>query len=216
MRGSDGMLIPFLNVRYGFFLSTIRTARSATLVAALFAIYGAHVAPVSAQAVSELSLHTGTEVQNNLRWHLISYNRFLPTLGANNPLPPMVHRLIAHDRVRAGVSLNLSQARTKEFDRSRHDVSVIPSLGYAFNRSVYISAGVGVAFNDLDDEESLHVSLRLGGKWFFAPAVKLGVVLTRQSRPLLLEFSYGHRSNGGLADPNAGLDLFTIGLGVRF
>ena len=179
-------------------------------------VFAATVLPASAQSFSEVSLHSGTEVQNDPRWNMVSYSHTAESLGPNNPLPAGMHRLIGHEKVSASVGINLSRAHLKQFNHARYDIALIPTLRYTFNQRWYVSGGLGAAYNDLDEEDSENVRLKLGGRWFFAPEIKFGVVLTRQSHPWFLELIYGHRSNGALSEPNSGLDFFTLGLGARF
>jgi len=122
-------------------------------------VFVATVLPANAQSFSEVNLHIGTEVSNDPRWNMVSYSRSVESLGPNNPLPAVMHRLIGLDKVSVSVAINLSRAHLKQFNHARYDIALIPSLRYTFNQRWYVSGGLGAAYNDLDEEDSENVRL---------------------------------------------------------
>jgi hypothetical protein len=110
--------------------------------------------------------------------------------------------------------------------------AVRPNLGFAINDrgytnrvyagalweiespiGVFFATGVGAAVHDgsLDDDE--HDPKRLGSRVLFRIPIEIGYAFGAHHRLML---AFDHISNGGLADPNEGLDTVGVRYGYRF
>lgn len=159
--------------------------------------------------------HAGIEHRTELSWYGITMGRYTTSLASDSWAPDAVRGFINRDAASLGVEFTAAVIDDDEFTETRYDLSVVPRVHYYFAEDWYWSAGIGVGYNELVDEDTPQRELELGGKWFFAPEASLGVELDPGGAPVLVELYYAHRSNAGLGDANQSVNFLMLGIGTR-
>lgn len=193
--------------RYGY-----RTARLLVLTAAL------GLCPLAqANAWTLLKGHTGAESEEDLDWYGLTVGWYTGSWKADRrpAAQNAVQRFLNREAVHAGVDLTVAAVDDDRLSRTRYDVSVVPKIRYYLGRHLYWSLGIGVAYNELEEESTDEAPLRLGSKLFFAPEASAGVEFGVAGAPLLAELYFTHRSNAGLGDSNQGLNFLLFAVGTR-
>jgi len=112
--------------------------------------------------------------------------------------------------------VTVQRADRAGFTETRYDLSIIPKVRYRLTPRIYFSTGMGIAYNELRDENTDEVDLALGGNLFFAPEASFGYDFIVSKLTYFVEATFAHRSNGRLANNNQSLNLMLIALGIRF
>lgn len=174
-------------------------------------------APAQAQGWTLLKAHAGTERRENLDWYGVTAGRYTGSWPEKGSLPAggSLRRFINREPVHVGIDFTLAAIDDDRFTETRYDVSLVPKLRYYAGEHWYWSAGLGIAYNELEDESSDEVDLRLGSKLFFAPEASLGIDFDIGGSPLFAELLYTHRSNAGFGDRNQSVNFFMLALGTR-
>lgn len=159
--------------------------------------------------------HAGVERRADLSWYGVSVGRYTTSLSSGSWAPEAVRRFIDRDAASLGVDFTAAVIDDDGFTQTRYDLSVVPKIHYFFADKWYWSAGIGVGYNELVDEDTPERELELGGKWFFAPEASLGTERDLGGTPVLIELYFTHRSNAGLGDANQSVNFFMLGVGTR-
>jgi len=117
-----------------------------------------------------------------------------------------------------GLVFTATEFDDSKIDDSKWDIALIPKLRYWMDgdRDFFFSAGVGPGYNRLKSENNDDVDLDLGSDLFFATQLGLGISWSWNDQQGTIEYVFAHRSNGGLARHNQGINAHLVQANFRF
>ena len=141
----------------------------------------------------------------------ILFDRFQQNLNSDNK----ILRFFSRPEVSTLLDVTISKTSASYFVQNRYDFAIVPKLRYYFSEKGFLSGGLGIAYNDAEEENFPGSELTLGGHTFFAPEFSIGMDIGQNTRKGFLELNFAHRSNAGLRDVNHSLNYFLLSFGIR-